>query len=197
MRSTWTPTEHDRLLTWLREGTAPGVLVLGAPLFTQPAGWFSSRFADRSLANYKQYGELAQALLVTRRPILALTGDVHFGRYATAKDDFANRAKLVEIAASPLALVDDAVGGEFQEAPARFPAAPDLGGLHSDVHTWQWKDWQGDEPGLATNHFVTLGIHGLGRGVSVRATAWKITDQASQPRAVAAGWREFTLEEVV
>lgn len=191
------PTEHAGLLRWLDEGTAPGVLVLGAPLFTKPAGWFSSRFADRSLANYAQYGELAQALLATRRPILALTGDVHFGRYATAKDDFANRAKLVEIAASPLSLVDDAVGGEFQEAPARFPSASDRGGGHSDVHTWQWNDWQGDEPGLASNHFVTLGIHGLGRGVSVRATAWKITDQASQPRAVAVGWREFTLEEVV
>ena len=189
------PGEHDRLLAWLRGGTAPGVLVLGAPLFTKPAGWFSSRFADRSLANYAQYGELAQALLLTRRPILALSGDVHFGRYATAKDDVANRATLIEIAASPLALVDDAVGGKFEEAPARFPVAAGRGGLHSEVHTWQWNDWGEAEPGLATNHFVTLGLHALGRGVSVRATAWKITGNA--PRAVAAGWREFTLEEVV
>lgn len=192
------PTEHAQLVAWLRDGTAPGVLVLGAPLFTKPAAWFSSRFADRSLANYKQYAELADALLVSRRPILALTGDVHFGRYATAKDDFANRAKLIEIAASPLALVDAAVGGKFQEAPERFPVESKGGGPHSAVHTWQWNDWHEPDPGLASNHFVTLGLHALGRGASVRATAWKITSgTASQPRAVAAGWREFTLEEVM
>ena len=170
------------------------MLVLGAPLFTKPAGWFSSRFADRSLANYAQYDQLAQALLVTRRPILALSGDVHFGRYATAKDDVANRAKLIEIAASPLALVDDAVGGKFEEAPAvsgrRRPRwAPQRGPHLAMERLARGRTGSGDGP------FVTLGLHALGRGVSVRATAWKITGNA--PRAVAAGWREFTLEEVV
>jgi hypothetical protein len=190
--------EYANLLAWLRNVTAPGVLVLGAPLFTEPAGWFSSRFADRSLANYKQYGELAEALLASPRSILALTGDVHFGRFASAKDDFASRAKLVEIAASPLALVDAAVGGEFHEAPGRFPVKARAGGLRSNVRTWQWNDWHESEPGLAVNHFVTLGLHASGRGASVRATAWKIgADRASSSRAVPAGWLEFTLEEVV
>jgi hypothetical protein len=189
--------ELDALLGWLGTGATPGVLVLGAPLFTEPAGWFSSKFADRSLANYDQYARLADGLLASRRSILALTGDVHFGRYASAKDDFASRAKLIEIAASPLALVDPAVGGKFHEAPDRFPVrsrgARHGGVAHSAVHTLQWKDWRGTEAGLASNHFVTLGFHGVGRAVSVRATAWKVETGPPSP----AGWRELTLEEVV
>jgi hypothetical protein len=190
--------EHAELVAWLRGGTAPAVVVLGAPLFTKPAGWFSSRFADRSLANYEQYAGLADALLASQRPILVLTGDVHFGRYATAKDDFASRAKLVEIAASPLALVDSAVGGTFQKAPDRFPVESKKGAPHSNVRTWQWNDWREPESGLAANHFVTLSLNAHGRGASIRATAWKIAgDPASPSGAVAVGWQEFTLEEVV
>jgi hypothetical protein len=192
------PAELDGLLAWLQDGTTPGVLVLGAPIFTEPAGWFSSRFADRSLANYAQYARLADALLASRRPILALTGDVHFGRYATAKDDFANPTRLVEIAASPLALVDGAVGGKFHEAPARFPVAgprnaPPGGVAHSAVRTVQWNDWRDTGAGLSANHFVTLGFHAIDRGVSIRATAWKIQNGPPSP----AGWREFALQEVV
>jgi hypothetical protein len=188
------PTELDGLVAWLQRGSAPGVLVLGAPLFTEPASWFSSRFADRSLANYAQYARLADALLVSRRPILALTGDVHFGRVATAKDDVANPARLVEIAASPLALVDAAVGGKFHDAPGRFPVAAGAGtAAHSDVHTLQWNDWHDSASGLSANHFVTLGLHAIDRGVSIRATAWKIQNGPPSP----AGWREFVLQEVV
>lgn len=191
------PDELEALVAWLQSGSAPGVLVLGAPLFTEPASWFSSRFADRSLANYAQYARLAEALLASRRPILALTGDVHFGRYATAKDDFASAARLVEIAASPLALVDAAVGGKFHPAPERFPVVPirDAHGaeVRSAVRTVQWNDWHESQAGLAVNHFVTLGIHAVDRGVSVRATAWKIQNGPPTP----AGWREFTLQETV
>jgi hypothetical protein len=192
------PEELARLITWLGAGTAPGVVVLGAPIFTTPASWFSSRFLDRSLANYReQYGALADAILASPRSLLVLTGDVHFGRVAISKNDAASRARLVEIAASPLALVDPTVGGAFKAAPARFPDKP--GRMpRSDVRTLPWNDWNDADEGLSVNHFMTLGLHGLDRGVRVRVTAWKIsTAQDSELRPVAAGWQEFSLEEAI
>jgi hypothetical protein len=186
------PSEHAALLAWLRTGTSPGVVVLGAPVFTQASGWLSSRFEDRSLANYRQYTELAQALLATRRSILMLTGDVHFGRVARAKGDFVHRAPLVEIAASPLALVNSSVGGKFRAAPSRFPVAAGAR-ARSAVETLQWQEWAGGRDGLCENHFVTLGVRALGRGASVRVTAWKIRNGPASPL----GWQEFKLEEGV
>jgi hypothetical protein len=189
------PEELEQLIAWLGADTTPGVLVLGAPVFTTPASRLSSRFADRSLANYEQYGALADAILASPRSLLVLTGDVHFGRVAMSKNDPASRARLVEIAASPLALVDPVVGGAFAEAPDRFPVK--AGRMpRSDVRTLRWNDWNDADAGLSANHFMTLGLHGLERGVRIRVTAWKISrDQESQLRPVAAGWQEFALEE--
>ncbi len=155
---------------WLAGGPVdkPAVLVIGAPLFTEAAGWFSSKFADRSLANYRQYAALAEAVLKSRRAVVILAGDIHCGRLATSR--LASTMPLIEIISSPLALVDQSVGGTFYPAPDRFPEKP-TASPRLRVATVPWTPPDG---GLTENHFVTLGFTETDQTVRLRATAWAV-----------------------
>jgi hypothetical protein len=174
--------------TWLAGGPVdrPAVLVIGAPLFTEAAGWFSSKFADRSLANYRQYGPLAEAVLQSRRAVVMLAGDIHCGRLATTQ--LASRMPLIEVISSPLALVDRAVGGSFHAAPTRFPEKPG-GAPRLPVTTVPWTPPEG---GLTENHFVTLAFTETDQSIRLRATAWAVA-QSTPHHPIERGTAMLTL----
>ena len=167
------PAALDDLMRWLRApgDRWPSVLVIAAPLFTEPAGWFSSTFADRTLANYRQYPQLVDAVLESPRSLLILGGDVHFGRVAVSRRSA--DLELVEIVASPLALVSDLVGGSFTAAPGQFPVRAGRE-PRQRVDQPSWQGWRGSDRGLVMNHFFTLSFSGTEQSVRVELAAWPI-----------------------
>ncbi|SNT44242.1 hypothetical protein SAMN05421812_10690 [Asanoa hainanensis] len=95
---------------WVRRVAAQGhygVVVTGQSLFQPPAKWFKSTFGDRNLSNYRDYPAIMSALVglaEAGRPVLCLTGDVHYGRVLGALD-VRGGAELYEVISSPAALV--------------------------------------------------------------------------------------------
>lgn len=158
--------------SWVGGLAAPGVIVVGQPIFADRAG-IAGHFADWNLPDFDQYADLCRVLLNSRQSIVVLTGDVHYGRIASAT--LPSGAELVEIIASPMALVDPSAGGRWNAAPGRFPAIP-IEGLASVpvVTDTSWNRF--------ANHFVTLEFNHAGGGVRLRVRAWE-----TEPRATSSG----------
>ena len=120
----------DTLTDWIDGLRGPGVLVVGQPLFVEPHTGFwgnlQERIKDRNLADYLQYGRLANCLISARHSILVLTGDVHYPRLAEAMQPVDARRGVFEVIASPSALV---FGNHSQSepAPSHFPAKSSAG----------------------------------------------------------------------
>jgi hypothetical protein len=168
-RSTFvTPEEMTALQRWVSGLAAPGILVIGQPIFATRTG-LAGRFVDRNLPDFEQYAELCRVLQSSRQSILVLTGDAHYGRVATAP--LAAGAELVELISSPLALVERSLGGSWHAAPAWFPAEAIPGIRRLPVTTNpNWKP--------VSNHFVTIELNDRAGGLSIRARAWE-TEPAS------------------
>lgn len=84
-----------------------GVIVTGQTLFQGRASWWKARLADRNLADYGDYPEIMRTVLGLARagrPVLCLTGDVHYGRVMSAVED-RTRARWYEVISSPTSLV--------------------------------------------------------------------------------------------
>jgi hypothetical protein len=113
--------DFERLETWVKSLRAPGVLVIGQPIFWRPVTRrIKGSLFDWNLPDFKQYQDLVAVLSASPNSIIILTGDVHFGRVAYGR--LRSGAELVEIISSPLSLVDKSAGGEWDEAPPTFPA---------------------------------------------------------------------------
>ena len=97
------------------------MLVTGQPIFAAERG-FVGRFTDYGLPDYRQFGDLARILLSTGHDIVVLTGDVHYGRVAIS--DLPAGSRLIEVIASPFALVSPLAAGKWGAAPMMFPAGP-------------------------------------------------------------------------
>ena len=164
-----TPADLTALGAWVDGLQAPGVLVIGQPVFSSE-GSLSERFMDLGLADYEQYGELARILYRARHTLLILTGDVHFGR--VARCSLPSGAELIEIISSPLALVAKNAGGKWQKAPSRFPAAA-LGVPPLEIQTHGFE--------ARADHFLTLEFQGVGNEVRLEVFHWPIagTDRES------------------
>jgi hypothetical protein len=85
-----------------------GVIVSGQSWFDEAAKGLNGAVGDRTLANYADYpffvGKLEQ-LAKAGRPVLCLTGDVHWGRVFEAHNRFMAPGKLLEVISSPSSLV--------------------------------------------------------------------------------------------
>lgn len=119
-----------------------GVVVTGQSLFQEPAGWWGARIKDRNLSNYADYGTIMRVirdLARAGRPVLCLTGDVHYGRVLELTET-GTGARVVEVISSPTALVDS-IGMDqtrrarnlakhpFRSDPlVNFPRPPQLSG---------------------------------------------------------------------
>lgn len=154
------------------ESGAVGVFVIGQPIFADKAGWFSSAFLDKNLANYRQYAELAAILARAERHIVVLTGDVHYGRLARCS--LSTNVSLYEIIASPAALVSPLVGGKWDPSPAYFPPFPVGGLVQKGVETDQGYK-------MSQEHFLTLGFYRDAAGISVRVRTVVISNGGRTP----------------
>jgi hypothetical protein len=156
-------TDFAAFQAWVAGLSGPGVLVLGQPVFADRAG-VRGNIADWNLPDFAQYRDLCRVLLSSRQSVVVLTGDVHYGRIASAT--LPSGADLVEIIASPMALVDRAAGGRWNAAPQRFPAMPLEGiasvGVRTDAG---WNRF--------ANHFVTLEFNDKAGGVRLRVRSWE------------------------
>jgi hypothetical protein len=100
----------DQFRAWAKrvaDKGAYGVIVTGQSLFQPPAPWLKARVADRHLADYKDYPQIMTTVMKLARagrPVLCLTGDVHYGRVISAVEERTG-ARLYEVISSPTSLV--------------------------------------------------------------------------------------------
>jgi hypothetical protein len=107
--ATLSPAGLQQLEDWVeRVGRAGkiGAVVTGQSLLDKPVGKFKGAVADWVLSNYGDYAKIVQSLKKLSdagRPVLLLTGDVHWGRVTRVRE--AGHTKFIEIICSPSSLV--------------------------------------------------------------------------------------------
>lgn len=139
-RSALTESALDRVDSWvdhLIRRRLYGAVVTGQPLLDLPAKPWEEKFVDRTLPNYGDYRRLVRALLRLSdagRPVLLLTGDVHWGRVSRIRERI--RDRFIEFICSPASLVST-VGADqlktlgaalaplFGRGPIRWPRHAD------------------------------------------------------------------------
>jgi hypothetical protein len=83
-----------------------GLFACGQSLFDAAAGSVGGAVGDRTLANYDDFGPLVNTLVLLRKPLLCLTGDVHWGRVVQVSDvQRENQVAIYEVITSPSSLV--------------------------------------------------------------------------------------------
>ena len=157
------PAQFEALRSWVQGLAGPGVLVTGQTLFAADTG-FKGHVSDFTLPDYRQYRDLVSVLAATQHDLIVLTGDVHFGRVATAT--LASGRRIVELVASPMALVSALVGGKWKPTPPVFPAIPVPGVPQVPIVNGLYKE--------TGNHAMTVGFSGIGQAVRLQATSWPI-----------------------
>ncbi|HYY41330.1 MAG TPA: hypothetical protein VE775_01285, partial [Pyrinomonadaceae bacterium] len=189
----FTMNTHQQLDDWVSAVIAQkgfGVFVSGQSLFRDPAGNLGGKVGDYELPNYGDYGRIMlslQRLVDAGRPVLCLTGDVHWGRVTTARDIRTGRLAFSEIISSPASLVTT-IGAD---QVGRIGAA--IGGLFGRSNDWP-RHSDADEPPafLASdalqgrfpcksihpqkgNHVVMLKFRQIGGGLELRITYWPLS----------------------
>jgi len=199
---TMSPEARTQLSDWVTDVIAQkrfGVFVSGQSLFGDAAGTISGYVGDYELANYGDYGEIVsilRRLVDAGRPVLCLTGDVHWGRVSTARDVRTGRIGFAEVISSPASLVSfvgmdqakrffSAIGGLFGQKnpwprhadPAAVPSYLASGVLQGGFPCTQLYGHRG-------NHVAMLSFRQHGTGVEMRARYWPITRDAQIGRPI-------------
>jgi hypothetical protein len=201
----FTMTAHQQLDDWVSHvinGKLFGVFVSGQSLFREPAGDFGGSVGDFELANYGDYGRIMtslQKLIDAGRPIICLTGDVHWGRVTISKDIRTGRNAFSEIISSPSSLVTT-VGADQVKKIGGF-----LGGLFGTKNPWPRHSDPSRPPiFLASsvlegrficsmlhpqkgNHVVLLKFRQHGGGLELRIQYWPINLDENIRRPVEVG----------
>lgn len=130
----------EQLNTWVDRLIAEkkfGALVTGQSLLDEPTGNIRGRVADWTLANYGDYAAVVEALerlADAGRPVLLLTGDVHWGRVTAIREN--GRTKFYEIICSPTSLVSTVGSDQLKNLGAGFRSLfgrkPDPWPRHAD-----------------------------------------------------------------
>ena len=167
-------TDLDAIAQWARGLRNPGCLVLGQLLFARKAGTFSKHM-DLGLPDFDQYAGLLHALSGSGQSIVILTGDVHFGRVAVC--ELLNGKEIVEVVASPMALVAPVPPNEWKSAPQAFPDWPTPGRVQRPISTDTSYKFNG-------NHFATVEFSRVGGKVHMRVKAWPTENKGRLPAPV-------------
>jgi hypothetical protein len=180
--STFLPPSHmARLHDWIAELNAQrrvGLLCIGQLLFEEKAGWVSTKFVDRNLADYAQFPDLVEALAESQQPMVILTGDVHYGRVARCRQ--AHGPDLYEVISSPLSLVDKRVGGSASPPPSIYPTEAIPGIQRVDVSLVSSID--GQPVMTADEHFLTINFWAMGPSVRMQLKYWPVRTGGQRPR---------------
>lgn len=124
--ATLTPAGLAQLNAWVDRLISErkfGAVVTGQSLLDKPVGNFEGKVADRMLSNYGDYGAVVGALerlAKAGRPVLLLTGDVHWGRITAIKQG--GRTRFYEIVCSPSSLVSTIGADQLKTLGAGFTA---------------------------------------------------------------------------
>ena len=122
--ATMTPDALQNLDDWVDRLIAAnkiGAVVTGQSLLDRPVGKFKGAVADWMLPNYGDYERIVKSLSrlsEAGRPVLLLTGDVHWGRVTRIKE--AGRTRFIEIVCSPSALVSTVGSDQLKSIGAGF-----------------------------------------------------------------------------
>lgn len=105
---TLTPSCRQALAAWVDRLNAEGkvgLFVSGQSLLRDAASQAGGKLADWELPNYRDYAAILAELGRAKHRLLLLTGDVHWGRVASAHDAVTGSERLQEVIVSPLSLV--------------------------------------------------------------------------------------------
>lgn len=185
-------TLHLELEAWVDEVIQKkqfGIFVSGQSLFVKPAGFLTGKVGDYELSNYKDFSRLARTLgklADAGRPLICLTGDVHWGRVVESKDVRTGRSAILEVISSPSSLVTS-VGSDQIKKAGSF-----LGGLFGKKDPWpRHSDPEGPPSFFAKevlggrfptskkhaqpgNHVAMLRFRQHGTGMELRIKYWPI-----------------------
>jgi hypothetical protein len=108
---TLTPASREALSAWVQRLNASdelsvGVYVTGQSMLSDPDPNATGSFADAVPTNYRDYDATLAILLGATRPLLLVTGDVHWGRVVRAAHP-QRRHPIHEVIVSPLSTVKD------------------------------------------------------------------------------------------
>lgn len=180
-----------------------GVFITGQSLLDSAAGGLKGIIGGYQLSNYGDFNNITHALgrfAEAGLPITMITGDVHWGRVAAARDARTGRESILEIISSPTSLVSTVGKDQLLALQGVMKGQADAWPRHSSpgpVPEFLWFSDFGarfvcsrihEQRG---NHFVLLSFTRNGAGVRLRTTYYPIHEDFNQrkPQAV----REITL----
>jgi hypothetical protein len=178
-----------------------GAVVTGQSLLDKPVSEFSGAVADWMLANYGDYESIVESLgrlSDAGRPVLLLTGDVHWGRVTKIRE--AGRIKFIEIICSPASLVTTVGSDQLKNIGAGFRRF-----FKGEENRWPRHSSAPDaEPYFAQNvfgkryqtetvykhkgdQFAMLALRKAANTLEAKVTFYEIHKHPNKPREVALG----------
>jgi hypothetical protein len=116
------PHDMDKLVAWLKNLKCPGVLITQQPVISR-----RGEAGDRALPDYRQYWrDLLPAIHACPQDLVVLGGDVHHGFVARTLIGRTPERQLIQVVASPLALVNPVASSSPKPVLAYFPFRADL-----------------------------------------------------------------------
>lgn len=180
-----------------------GVFTTGQSMLGVAVGGLKGKIADYQMANYGDFsyitntlGRLAEAGL----PVIMITGDVHWGRVAAARDARTGRESLFEIICSPTSLVSTVGKNQLLALQQAITGHADAWPRHASAEPVPEFLWFGNFGSRFVcsrvheqrgNHFVLLSFTRSGAGVNLRTTYYPIHEDFNQRRPQAV--REISL----
>ena len=172
------------LTKWAAGLKSPGVLVISQPLIVE------KNKSERNLLSFRtQYSDLLEAMGKSGHDIVVLSGDVHFGRIATAALG-PNGGRLIEIISSPLSNLTGLNGvatATPKYTPEKFPDPNVLSipgwapaeVLHDKSFSVSTKKGSLAYPKERTReHFMTVGFQRAAqKEIKLTVNAWQVRER--------------------
>lgn len=180
-----------------------GIFVTGQSMLDSPAGGLKGTLAGYQLSNYGDFSDITHALgrfAEAGLPIIMITGDVHWGRVAAARDARTGRESIFEIISSPTSLVSTVGKDQLIALQGKITGQTEAWPRHSSPGSVPKFLWFGNFGARFVcsrmheqrgNHFALLSFARSGAGVRLRTTYHPIHEDLNlrKPQAV----REITL----
>lgn len=184
---------HKQLDEWVQQAIDEKmfpIFVSGQSLFSKSAGNFMGKVGDYELPNYDDYGKIMrqlQKVVDGGRPVLCLTGDVHWGRVITSQDIRTGRISFAEVISSPASLVSTIGADQFKKFKGAIAglfdrgddwprhAEPDAAPVFLASDVLQGRFPCATRHGQRGNHVVMLHFRQIGGGLELRIKYWPIS----------------------